>query len=169
FYRLLVVTRKRHYIPPQPRSWFVSLVQNFGDALKIRLAFKGDRAAAGMLTIRHKDTLFYKYGGSDSQYHKLGAMHLLYLNAIQNAKNQGLAALDFGRSDAGQAGLITFKNRWGAEARPLNYYRFAPSGKAMHVFDPASGIKMHAIKRLCSIAPAFLLPSFGNLLYKHIG
>ncbi|MGA9882417.1 MAG: GNAT family N-acetyltransferase [Candidatus Acidiferrales bacterium] len=169
FYRLLVVTRKRHYIPPQPRNWFVNLLQNFGDALKIRLAFKGDRAVAGMLTIRHKDTLFYKYGGSDTQYHRLGAMHLLYWNAIQDAKNQGLAALDLGRSDAGQTGLITFKSRWGAEARPLNYHRFSPSGNSAHAFDPAGGIKMLAIKRLCSLAPAFLLPSIGNLLYKHIG
>ncbi len=169
FYRLLIITRKRHHIPPQPRDWFASLLHNFGDALKIRLAFKGDRAVAGMLTIRHKDTLFYKYGGSDARYHKLGAMHLLYWNAIQDAKNQGLAALDLGRSDAGQAGLITFKSRWGAELRPLNYHRFSTSGNSVHAFDPAGGIKMLAIKRLCSLAPAFLLPSIGNLLYKHIG
>jgi CelD/BcsL family acetyltransferase involved in cellulose biosynthesis len=169
FYRLLVVTRKRHSIPPQPRNWLVNLMQSFGEALKIRLTFKGDQAVAGMLTIRHKSTLYYKYGGSDTQFHNLGAMHLLYWNAIQDAKKDGLTTLDLGRSDADQPGLITFKSRWGAASSSLNYYRFPRTGKSVHAFDAAGGVKMRALKRCFSFSPAFLLPAFGKLLYKHIG
>lgn len=169
FYRLLIVTRKRHFVPPQPRQWFLSLMHNFGSALTIRLAYKGDRAIAGMLTIRHKATLYYKYGGSDARFHRLGGMHLLYWNAIQEAKSAGLTSLDLGRSDSDQPGLITFKSRWGSVPSPLTYYRFAPETTVVHAFDRASGLKIRAMKRLCSFTPAAVLPALGELLYKHIG
>ncbi|HVB85943.1 MAG TPA: GNAT family N-acetyltransferase [Candidatus Dormibacteraeota bacterium] len=169
FYRLLVVTRKRHGIPPQPRKWFRNLMEAFGEELKIRLAFNGDRAVAGMLTIRHKDTLYYKNGGSDERFHSLGGMHLLFWNAIQDAKSQGLAALDFGRVDTDQPGLITFKSRWGAVASPLHYYRFSPGKIPVHAFDSANTFQRGTINAFCSLAPSFLLPVCGSLLYKHIG
>ncbi len=169
FYRLLVITRKRHHLPPQPRSWFRNLMDSFGDALQIRLAFKGGRAVAGMLTIRHKKTLYYKNGGSDARFHHLGSMHLLFWNSIQDAKKRGLTQLDFGRVDTDQPGLIAFKNRWGATSSPLHYYRFAPGRAPIHAFDPASRLQRRAIKWCCSLSPASLLPSCGSLLYKHIG
>ncbi|MGH9717550.1 MAG: lipid II:glycine glycyltransferase FemX [Candidatus Acidiferrales bacterium] len=169
FYRLLVVTRKRHNIPPQPRRWFRTLMDAFGDDLKIRLARKGDQAVAGMLTIRHKDTLYYKNGGSDARFHNLGGMHLLFWNSIQDAKSQGLVTLDFGRVDIDQPGLITFKNRWGATSTPLHYYRYSPGKVPVHTFDPASKFQRRAINRFCSLSPSFLLPACGSFLYKHIG
>jgi len=169
FYRLLVATRKRHGIPPQPRNWFRNLMESFGADLKIRLAFRGERAVAGMLTIRHKDTLYYKNGGSDARFHSLGGMHLLFWNAIQDAKSQGLTALDFGRVDMDQPGLITFKNRWGAVASPLPYYRFSSGEVPVHAFDPANTFQRRLIDVFCSHSPSFLLPACGSLLYRHIG
>ena len=40
FYKLLLLTRRRHQLPPQPLSWFRNLIANLGEALKIRIAFK---------------------------------------------------------------------------------------------------------------------------------
>lgn len=169
FYRLLVITRKRHHIPPQPRKWFRNLMDAFGEDLKIRLALKGDRAVAGMLTIRHKDTLYYKNGGSDARFHNLGGMHLLFWNSIRDAKSDGLTSFDFGRVDADQPGLITFKNRWGAGSSPLHYYRFSSGRVPVHAFDPANKLQRRAINGFCALSPSFLLPVCGSLLYKHIG
>lgn len=169
FYRLLVLTRKRHHLPPQPRPWFRNLMDSFGDALQIRLAFKDEQAVAGMLTIRHQDTLYYKNGGSDARFHHLGGMHFLFWNAIQDAKSRGLKTLDFGRVDTNQPGLITFKNRWGATSSPLRYYRFAPGRVPIHSFEPAAGLKMRMVKAFCSMAPEFVLPACGRILYRHIG
>ena len=39
FYRLLVQTRRRHRVPPQPRKWFSNLLTCFGNQLKLRVAF----------------------------------------------------------------------------------------------------------------------------------
>src|SRR5207249_11725988 len=61
-----------------------------------------------------KNTLVYKYGGSDVSYNRLGGMHLLYWNSIQDAKRWGLRFFDLGRTDVQQAGLVIFKKRWGA-------------------------------------------------------
>jgi Acetyltransferase (GNAT) domain len=170
FYRLLVLTRQRHHLPPQPKSWYRNLMGGFGRDLKIRLALKDGRPVAGMLTLRYKDILVYKNGGSDSRFHNLGAMHLLYWESIRDAKDLGLHTFDLGRTDAEQAGLIKFKNRWGAEQSTLTYTRFAVKGHTKHVFDQnKSGWKMRLLKRAFAVTPRGLLPSVGSILYKHAG
>ena len=135
FYRLHTLTRKRHNRPPQPRKWFVNLMDCFGADLKIRVAFKGDRAIAAVLTIRYKDTLVYKYGGSDSRFNNLGGMHLLLWRAIQEAKAAGLGFVDFGRTDEDQQGLVTFKKRWGSEQSNLTYSRYSLTCNSGHIFE----------------------------------
>jgi len=170
FYQLLVITRRRHRVPPQPKSWFENLAKCFGKDLKIRLAMKNNQPIAGMLTIRYKDTLVYKYGGSDTKFNNLGGMHLLYWKSIQDAKNSGLKVFDLGRSDRGQDGLITFKNRWGANQSRLTYVRFGAAGNAEHIFDPAAtSWKMRIVKQVFAHAPTRLLSAMGGILYKHVG
>jgi hypothetical protein len=170
FYQLLVITRRRHRVPPQPRNWFSNLVDCFGEALKIRLALKDGQPVAGMLTLRYKDTLIYKYGGSDTRYNNLGGMHLLYWESIRDAKNSGLRVFDLGRTDAHQAGLVQFKSRWGASRSTLTYSRFIKSGTPEHIFEHASeSWKMRMLKYAFGHAPTRVLSAIGNLLYKHVG
>jgi hypothetical protein len=170
FYRLLVITRRRHRVPPQPKNWFRNLLSCFGEALKIRLALKDGRAVAGMLTLRHKDTLIYKYGGSDARFNRFGGMHLLYWETIRDAKNSGLHMFDLGRSDAHQAGLIKFKSRWGATQSALTYSRYVGSGNSEHIFDHGgTNWKIRMLKCGFGQAPPSVLSVLGNLLYKHVG
>ena len=170
FYRLFVMTRRRHGLPAQPRKWFENLVNNFGDALKIRIALKDGRAVAAMVTIRFKDTLVYKYGCSDTRYNNLGGMPMLFWTSIQEAKAAALKIFDFGRTDAGQAGLIRFKNKWGTSESVLTYTRLSIAGRSTHAFDlPGSQWKHKVSKRLLTHVPGSLLSAVGRVLYKHIG
>jgi len=170
FYQLHVNTRRRHEMPPPPRNWFRNLMECFGESLKIRLAFKGERPVAGMLTLRYKDTLVYKYGGADTHFNNLGATHLLYWKSIQDAKNSGLRTFDLGRSDAHQTGLITFKSRWGSTKATLTYARFAVSKNFRDAFDSVgAGWKARIAKHAFAHAPSGVLSVLGNLLYKHAG
>ena len=172
FYELLVSTRRRHCVPPQPKQWFRILRDCFGSALKIRISSKQGRPVAGMLTIRHKDSLIYKYGGSDPRFGSLGGMHLLYWKSIQEAKKDGLKSFDLGRSDAHQAGLITFKRRWGADESKLTYWRFGSSRQSdtSHRFDLChENWKSRLAKHVFANVPTSLLPTVGRLLYKHVG
>src|SRR5580658_2399632 len=170
FYRLLAVTRKRHRRPPQPREWFANLMDCFGGALKIRVAFKGERAVAAVLTIRYKDTMVYKYGGSDPRFNNLGGMHVLLWRAIEEAKASGLHSLDFGRTEAGQHGLITFKQRWGTTESRLIYSRYGSSSNVMHVFEPSTaGWKSRVAKYLLAHMQPGVLSVAGRALYRHVG
>jgi Acetyltransferase (GNAT) domain len=172
FYTLLVSTRRRHRVPPQPKKWFRILRDCFGGALKIRLATKDGRPIAGMLTIRHKNTLIYKYGASDPRFWNLGGTHLLYWTSIQEAKKDGLTSFDLGRSDADQPGLATFKRRWGAQESKLIYWRFGRSGKAnmSHMLDTnRKSWKVQLAKDVFASLPTSVLPAIGRVLYKHIG
>jgi hypothetical protein len=169
FYFLFKQTRKRHRIPPPPRQWFLNLMRSFGDALKIRVAYRNDRAVAAMLTFRYKDSLVYKYGASDPQFHPLGAMHLLYWRAIQEAKSLGLKQFDFGRTDADQQGLITFKNRWGATQSTLTYSRYSMTGPSTHFFDLYTAKwKSRVAKNAVSCLPYAWVSKLGQSLYRHI-
>jgi CelD/BcsL family acetyltransferase involved in cellulose biosynthesis len=170
FYRSLKLTRIRHNLPPQPRKWFVNLMDCFGNDLKIRVAFKQDLAIAAMLTIRHKNTMVYKYGCCDSRFNNLGSMHLLYWRAIQDAKACGLRFFDLGRTDAEQQGLITFKNRWGASQSVLTYSRYCASRDSTHFFDlPTKKWKSKTAKFGVSLLPSKLIATIGRVIYRHIG
>jgi CelD/BcsL family acetyltransferase involved in cellulose biosynthesis len=172
FYELLVHTRRRHCVPPQPKKWFRILTNSFGEALKIRIASKDGRPVAAMLTIRHKDSLIYKYGGSHPQFRNLGGMHLLYWKSIQEAKSAGLKSFDLGRTDAHQQGLITFKRRWGADESTLTYWRFSGSRETdtSHMFDLCrESWRVQFAKQVFRSLPTSVLPTVGGLLYKHVG
>ena len=136
----------------------------------MRVAMKDGNAVAAMLTLRHKDTMVYKYGCSDSRFNKWGGMHLLYWNSIAESKNLGLRTFDFGRTDFGQTGLTTFKRRWGAVESTLVYSRYTSSGNSSHVFDlPIDSWKTRVAKRALSRLPLRVLSLLGSALYKHVG
>jgi CelD/BcsL family acetyltransferase involved in cellulose biosynthesis len=170
FYGLHTITRRRHRRPPQPRKWFINLMNRFGTALKIRVAFKDDRPVAAVVTIRHKDTMVYKYGGSDSRFNNLGSMHLLLWRAIQEAKTSGLRRFDFGRTEAEQQGLITFKKRWGTTQSSLIYSRYGLSDNVTHIFEAsASSWKSRVAKYLLAHMQPGVLSLAGRALYRHVG
>jgi CelD/BcsL family acetyltransferase involved in cellulose biosynthesis len=170
FYRMMVITRRRHKVPPQPKEWFETLMRRMGDAARLRMAFYRGRPIAGMLTVRHKGTFVYKYGCSDARYNNVGGIHLLYWTSIQNAKELGCETFDFGRCDSDQEGLMTFKRRWGAAQTSLQYHRYASHGKVGPTFHPAaSGWKMRMAEKVFGYSPAPVLSLIGKFLYKHVG
>jgi CelD/BcsL family acetyltransferase involved in cellulose biosynthesis len=169
FYELLTMTRRRHHLPPQPKVWFENLMNCLGDDIKIRVASKDGEPLAAMMTVRHKDTLMYKYGGSDLRHHRLGPMHLLYWASIQDAKSCGLRYFDLGRTDAGQDGLTIFKSRWGAQQTTLIYTRYAFSKNLGHMFDLAPKSKKNLGRKILAHMPNGVASMLGRALYKHVG
>jgi CelD/BcsL family acetyltransferase involved in cellulose biosynthesis len=165
FYRLQLLTRRRHQLPPQPRSWFRNLADRFGETLKIRVASKDRQPVAAILTLRFKDVLVYKYGCSDSLFNNLGGMQLLFWSSIREAKESRLRLFDLGRSDCDNDGLITFKDRWGATRSTLTYARYP----ACPFHFPGGNRKVQIAKHIFAHAPDTFLCAIGGFLYKHIG
>lgn len=164
FYRLLVMTRRRQYLPPQPLDWFRGLIAAFGNDLKIRVASKDGVAVASILTLSHKKSMIYKYGCSNAAFNNLGGTALLFWKTIQQAKDAGFEELDMGRSDYDNQGLIAFKEHWGAVGTSISYWTY-PNRPAA----PPAAWKKSLPKRAVSAAPDLALKAVGGLLYRHIG
>jgi len=164
FYQLQLLTRRRHQLPPQPLGWFRNLCDCLGESLTIRVASKNGQPVASILTLRFKDCLVYKYGCSDSRFHNLGGMALLFWRAIQEAKRAGALYFDMGRSDCDNAGLLTFKEHWGCTRSPLSYWTY-PAGPSQTV---ATGWQLQVAKQIFARVPDGLLTVAGKLLYRHI-
>lgn len=165
FYELLLLTRRRHQLPPQPLAWFRHLGECLGDMLKIRTLSIDAKPIASIVTIRYKDCMTYKYGCSDPVFNNLGGTALLFWRAMQEATRDGLRVFDMGRSDLDNRSLITFKDRWGATRIPLTYHRY-PRGRAR---VGTSDWKTLVAKRLFRRLPDSLLVASGKLLYRHMG
>ena len=165
FYTLIVRTRLRKHLPPQPFEWFQNLVACMGKDVCIRVAYKDDQPVAGILTIDHGKRIYYKYGASDAAFNKLGATPMLFWQAIQAAKAAGMEELDLGRSDLDNPGLIRFKERWSAEGELLTTWR-AP---AAVVSPSVERLKLRMAKAIGRRLPDTILILAGRLLYRHIG
>ncbi len=165
FYRLQLLTRQRHRLPPQPLDWFRNLSTCLSDQLTIHVVSKDGRPAGAIITIRHRDTLVYKYGASDARFHKLGTMPLLFWHAIREGKRSGVRALDLGRSQPDNAGLLAFKDHLGA-ARSISAY---VGYSALNDRRVNKDRLLPAAKLLFSCMPDRMLVAAGKLFYKHIG
>ena len=164
FHKLLLATRRRQNLPPQPLSWFRALIAAFGDSLKIRVVSKNDLPIASILTLSHKKSMVYKYGCSDVRFHRFGGMALLFWNTIQQAKDAGIEELELGRSDNDNLGLICFKEHWGAIGKSLNYWVYPQSPRVTRgTWEKA------IIGQLVPMSPNPVLRTIGKLLYRHIG
>jgi lipid II:glycine glycyltransferase (peptidoglycan interpeptide bridge formation enzyme) len=164
FYRLLLMTRRRHNLFPQPRSWFANLMLSLGDKLQVRVARKGSTPIAAMMTLTHRATVIYKYGCSDERWHQLGGMPFLFWKLIEDSKAAGAESIDFGRSDDDNPGLLTFKDRFGTKRTELVYQRYC---NAVQKSAGIAGSKV--MRRVFPLLPDSLLAMSGRLLYRHLG
>ena len=165
FYQLQLLTRRRHQLPPQPLSWFQTLIECLGDQVKIRVLSKDGQPIASTVTLSYKGSVVAKYGCTDAEYHRVGAMPFLLWKAIEEGKRQGAREYDFGRSEPENTGLLNFKSNWGAGCSRLRYFRY-PSPAS----DPAHehwGVNL--ARNICGRLPNPLLTAAGSFLYKHIG
>lgn len=165
FYRLLVMTRRRHKLLPQPISWFRNLLHFMGPDAEIRLLRSDDTPVAAILTLRHRGTVVFKYGCSDQRFHHLGGMPLLFWKLIEESKADGANEIDLGRSEVENVNLVRFKDRLGALRTQINYLRYTegkrrPSFMATH---------LPAIRALSTRMPEILSTRASELIYRHFG
>jgi lipid II:glycine glycyltransferase (peptidoglycan interpeptide bridge formation enzyme) len=166
FRHLLLLTRRRHKLPPQPSSWLRNIVNSLGEMVTIHVLSKNDIPVASIVTLKYKSSIVYKYGCSDTQFNHIGATPLLFWNLIQRAKAENAETLDLGRSSYEDLGLIAFKEHLGAVSSELAYYRNRISTKQKSLSNVrASVLARQALVHL----PDSLFSRVGQFLYRHIG
>lgn len=166
FYHLMVLTRRRHRVPPQPLAWYSNLLDVMKDKAKIRLVSREDVPVASIMTIQHGSSMVYKYGCSDQRFNSLAGNVFLFWRAIQDARETGAKSFDMGRTDLDNPGLINFKSHWGTVDSPLTYWRFPDLSSARK----SGRLEVQKIGGyLLSSLPDRCLIAIGTLLYKHAG
>ena len=167
FYRLHLLTRKKHGVPIQPFRFF----RNLWDALASRnmltllLARHKGGCVAAMIVLWFKGVAYYKFGASDDRFEHTRANQLLMWTAIVMACARGCALFDFGRTSLGNAGLAEYKSRWGGVEAPLYHARF-PCNRRVEALDERS--RKHGVaKRVLTHMPAALIRLSGELFYRH--
>ncbi|MCL4872588.1 GNAT family N-acetyltransferase [bacterium] len=167
FYRLHVRSRKRQGAPVQPFSFFRNLWKELHATglASLIMVDKGSSAVSGVMLLQSGDTAYYKFGASDERHFGSGASQLALWTAIKKASHDGRSVFDFGRTFAGNRGLMEFKSRWGAAASPL-YYMYAPESKAG--LKDEGGKAARAAGALFRILPGFSNRLLGRLFYRYL-
>lgn len=166
FYGLHLETRRRLGVPIQPRKFFNLLGDNIieqglGFVLS---AYKDDRCLAAAVFLQWRHTLIYKYGASTTEGWSLRPNNLLFWSAIRWGCENGYTLLDMGKTELTNTGLREFKERWGAEERPLTYSYISAAPQ-----QPADGRLMDFTRTVIRKSPPWVCRVAGELLYRHFG
>jgi hypothetical protein len=167
FYQLHCQTRKKHGVPPQPFSFFANfhrhvIAHNYGF---LAIAKINSRAIAASVFVHFGTAAIYKYGASDENYQNFRGPNLVMWHAIQWLARAGFDRLDFGRTDHANEGLRRFKLGWGAEERPINYFKYDLRTKQfIHGKGERSQLREKVFKRI----PIPMARIIGSVLYRHV-
>lgn len=162
YFRLHVMTRSTHGVPPQPLAWFRNVARCLGDMVDVHLLLDDGRPIAGLVTILFRDQLMWKYSASDPVRDRLGMGKSLAWQSIRRAKERGATTLDMGRCEPSNVGLAQFKERWGATRADLGYFRYPAPARSRQPRIAAAARSV--VQRL----PSPVLAMAGRLAYRHV-
>jgi CelD/BcsL family acetyltransferase involved in cellulose biosynthesis len=170
FYRLNNLTRRKHGVPSQPRSFFNNLFSCMisEDRGFILTAVHDSQVIAASIFLTVGKNIHYKYSASDpALLKKFSPNHLLTWHAIQWGVAQGYASLDFGRTSPDNEGLIRYKNMWGMKDKELLYYYY-PRIKGA-VSKKESGFGYRLMTSMWRHVPLGIMEMMSPVIYKHLG
>jgi hypothetical protein len=169
FYRLQLLTRKKHGVPPQPLKFFTTMWNELHDRgfMDLLLAINNGEAIAGIIVLKYKKTAIYQNGASNKTHLKLHPNHFLLWESIKRVHCNGFRYLDLGRSGIDEQGLIQFKDRWGAIKHILTYY-FYPGLSGATVIEKKSW-KYRVFQKFFHSAPIGVSKLIGTLCYRFLG
>jgi hypothetical protein len=167
FYKLHVRTRRRHGVPPQPRSFFINIQQHlinpgFGFIVLVECQKRPIAAAIFFKLGRHA---VYKFGASDERLQELRANNLAMFEGVRYLAQEGAEALHFGRTEKENQGLRRFKRAWGATEEAIDYVRFDTASAS---WKQSSARQSAFHKHLFRVLPASLNRLAGAMIYPHL-
>ena len=167
FYRLHVRTRRRHGLPPQPRSFFLNI---HSEIIKPGLGFvvlarKGSTPVAAAVFFHIGKKAVYKFGASDERHQDLRGNNLVMWKAIELLAQNGFQTLHLGRTSLENEGLRRFKRAWGTVEETIEYFRFDRTANDwIRARDNVSGFHNAVFARL----PLGFNRLLGAMIYPHL-
>ncbi len=167
YYALHAETRYRQGIPTQPIRLFTLLQETFSadNSLEVWLASDRSGDVAGIILLRDRDHLYYKWGARRLSA-PVGASHMLLWEVIREYAGKA-RVFDLGRADVSNRGLAQFKKELGATpvALPYSFFPKAPR----HVSAEALTGVRKTLSRAWTLLPFGLAQGLGGLLYPYLG
>jgi hypothetical protein len=150
--------------PPYGPSYFPALhrILKPQGLVRVLLAELEGRCVGGMLIFPLGSTWINKIAAVLPEAIPLRAFAAIYGFALDLAVKEGVRRFSFGTSSRGQAGLIDFKERWGALTRPAAVYQLAVRKQppSLEKYYNENGLAQRAWRRL----PVAATPRLGHLL-----
>ena len=168
FYELHVRTRRRHGIPPQPLSFFLNIHESIlkpGRGFLV-LARRESKPVAAAVFFQWGKNALYKFGASDETLQEFRGNNIVIWEGIQFLVQQNAESLHFGRTSLDNNGLRQFKLSWGAEEKPIQYFRFETVTGGRFLERSGRGAGFH--KRIFSRLPLALNRLAGSMVYPHL-
>ena len=169
FYRLYLLSRKRLSLPPQPYSFLKTLWDTFfpQKQLDLLLAKKADLYIGGLILLKFKERVSAEFSVIDQAFNNLSPNHLLFWEAIKNARQEGFRVFDFGRTSQYNTSLMDFKDRWGTQCidLPICFY---PREIAQKYNGREKSLGYKIIQMACKKSPEFAFRSIGKFCYRHL-
>jgi FemAB-related protein (PEP-CTERM system-associated) len=170
FYDLHLLTTKKHGMPAQSYGYFRNLSSILRPHCDVRLliARLDDRPVAASLFVGFGDSVIYLYNASNPRALELRPNHLILWEAIKWASESGYHSFGFGKTSVDNAGLVAFKQAWGAEEVPLHYYYFPRMDGLTSSEYSESKRPYRLVTGLWRTLPAPLTNPAGAILYRYL-
>jgi Acetyltransferase (GNAT) domain len=167
FYSMVLETRRHLGVPPQPFRMFNLARKTFSSdgSFQVWLASHEGRDAAGVVLLRHRDTLCYRWGARHLAAPP-GINHLLFWSIVEESAAK-FARCDLGRTDIRNEGLSRFKRELGARSLllPYSYFPTAPHQVSAEVLSGPRKVLSQLWRRL----PLPVTRVLGTVLYAYLG
>jgi hypothetical protein len=168
FYKLNLITRRRHGLPPQPFAFFKNIFEQIilkDQGIVVTASHQGKMIAASVYFHFGKKAL-YKYGASEMKYQNLRPNNLIMWEALRWYNKRGFETLNLGRTELNNPGLLQFKRTWGGKESLLKYYRYE-IGKMGYTYKTLKSAGF--LSAICARTPTIVLRIVGRILYRHMG
>ncbi len=168
FYQLVVPTRLRHGVPPQPYRFFRNLWKwMYPENMELYLAFLDDKPIGGLVNLTFGDTTSTAYIGSNIAYRQYRVHQLLFWKSMENGCRRGFKRFDFLRTPKSSETQRYFKRRWNAYEVDLNYLYYPQVKGTAATIEETTKYRM--LTTLVKRAPTWFGIALGRLLYRHLG
>ncbi len=169
FYRLYLDQRRQQGLLPQPEAFIQKVYEKFivpGNGFMV-LAEHDGSPVSGLLVVAHRATMTWTHSGALPLARDILATPLALWRSVEEGCSRGYATFDFGRTDAGDTGLLRFKEQWGASREDLSYY-YHGRASGVNVAQP-SHLKRLLLESYLRIVPERIVVRMSGRIYKHLG
>lgn len=150
FYELLSRSWRGLGTPIYRKRYFQSLLDTFGDKVRIFVAYQGDTPVATAFNGHFGKTVEGMWAGSSIEHRKLQSNYVLYWEMIKAACEDGYECFHLGRTSVDSGGEA-FKKKWLADSEQLYWHYYLPAGgevPQLNVDNPKYALAINAWRKM---------------------